>query len=288
MVMTRSERWTVDGGRWHVRITGDGPLVVLLHGWPQTGYAWRRVVPQLAGRYTVMVPDLRGCGDSDRPDAGYDKAAVGAGVAALIEQADAGPARMAGHDWGGAVGYLVAAARPELVTHFAAVETILPGFGLAELADVRRGSQDAWWMSFCAAADMPEMLVAGRERRFLAYFYREHAYDPTAIGAADLDEYARAYAAPGAMRAGFNYYRTLAEDEIAFQALPPPSCPVLCIGGRQRLGELVAASVRQAAPHCTSTIIDRCGHYPAEEQPRELADLLVAFFEQPSGQEWGL
>jgi pimeloyl-ACP methyl ester carboxylesterase len=263
----------------HVRIAGGGPLVVLLHGWPQTSYAWRRLIPLLVGRYTVVAPDLRGCGDSDRPDNGYDKAAVAADIAALIEHASLGAARVAGHDWGGAVGYLLAATYPNLVSHFAAVETVLPGFGLAELADVRHGQQDAWWMSFCAAADMPEMLVAGREREFLAYFYSQHAYNPTAIGANDVDEYVRCYAAAGAMRAGFNYYRTLVADEAAFKALPQVTCPVLCIGGKQRLGELVAASVRQASPHSTNALIDQCGHYPAEEQPVQLANMLMTFFD---------
>lgn len=153
MTTTRSERWTVNGTRLHVRLAGSGPLVVLLHGWPQTSYAWRHLLPLSTGRYTVAAPDMRGCGDSDRPDTGYDKQTIATDIAGLIEQMDVGPARVAGHDWGGAVGYLLAAAHPHLVTHFAAIETVLPGFGLAELADVRHGALDAWWMSFAAAAE---------------------------------------------------------------------------------------------------------------------------------------
>jgi pimeloyl-ACP methyl ester carboxylesterase len=238
-------------------------------------------MPLLTDRYTVAAPDMRGCGDSDRPDIGYDKQTIATDIAGLIEQMDLGPAGVAGHDWGGAIGYLLAAAHPHLVTHFAAIETVLPGFGLAELADLRHGAQDAWWMSFAAAADMPEMLVAGREREFLAYFYSQHSYDPTAINDADLAEYTRCYTAPGAMRAGFNYYRTLAADEAAFRALPEATCPITSIGGQQRLGDLVAESIRQVAPHSDSAIIERCGHYPAEEQPSKLAELLIEFFGRP-------
>ncbi len=123
-----------------------------------------------------------------------------------------GRARVAGHDWGGAVGYLLAAAHPGLVSHYAAIETVLPGFGLEELADISQGQRQAWWMNLGSIREVPEWLVSGREREFLSYFYRQHAYDPTAIGAADLDEYTRCYASPGAMRSGFNYYRTLAEE----------------------------------------------------------------------------
>jgi len=283
MTTIRSERWTVNGTRLHARLAGSGPLVVLLHGWPQTSYAWRHLMPLLWDSYTVVAPDMRGCGDSDRPDTGYDKLTIATEIGALIEQLDLGTARVAGHDWGGAVGYLLAASNPHLVSHFAAIETVLPGFGLAELADVRHGAQDAWWMSFAAAADIPEMLVAGRERDFLSYFYSQHAYDPTAINDADLAECTRCYTAPGAMRAGFNYYRTLAADEAAFRSSPKPSCQITSIGGRQRLGDLVAASVRQVAPRSESAVIERCGHYPAEEQPTELAALLIEFFAR-SGQ----
>jgi pimeloyl-ACP methyl ester carboxylesterase len=193
----RSERMTVNGISMHLRTAGDGPLVVLLHGWPETSYAWRRVVPELAAQYTTVAVDMRGCGDSDRPEGGYDKRTVAADVAALIDQLGLGQARVAGHDWGGAVGYYLTAAYPGLVSHFAAIETVLPGFGLADLADISLGQQHAWWMSLATMLDVPEWLLAGREREFLAYFYRQHAYSPGAIGPADLDEYARCYCAPG-------------------------------------------------------------------------------------------
>lgn len=276
----RSERLTVNGVKLHVRMAGEGPLVVLLHGWPQTSYAWRRVVPLLADRYRVAAVDLRGCGDSDRPTTGYDKHTVAADVAAAIEQLG-GPARVAGHDWGGAVGYVLAAGRPQLVSHYAAVETVLPGYGLVELADISRGQQHAWWMSFCTIRDVPEQLVAGREREFLSYFYSEHAYSPTAIGPHDVDEYTRCYSAPGAMRAGFEYYRSLDEDTEGLAALPPPDCPLLAIGGKQRLGDLVADSLRLHGADPRSLVLDRCGHYPAEEQPAQLAAALIDFFATP-------
>ncbi len=278
----RSERMTVNGISLHLRTAGDGPLVLLLHGWPETSYAWRRVIPALAAQYTTVAVDMRGCGDSDRPEGGYDKRTVAADMAALIDQLGLGQARVAGHDWGGAVGYYLTAAYPGLVSHFAAIETVLPGFGLAELADISLGQQHAWWMSLATMLDVPEWLLAGREREFLAYFYRQHAYSPGAIGPADLDEYARCYSAPGAMRAGFGYYRTLADDVRDFGDLPVPGCPVLSVGGRQRLGGLVAASIRQVAPHSEEVIIERCGHYPAEEQPAVLGDTLRRFFTSPS------
>lgn len=281
----RSERMTVNGITLHMRIAGDGPLAVLLHGWPETCYAWRRVVPRLSDQYTTVAVDMRGCGDSQRPAGGYDKRTVAADVAALVDQLGLGQARVAGHDWGGAVGYLLAAAYPHLVSHYAAIETVLPGFGLEELADISNGQQQAWWMSLGSILEVPEWLVAGREREFLSYFYRQHAYDPTAIGPGDLEEYTRCYASPGGMRSGFSYYRTLAEDTQSFRQLPSPACPVLSIGGRQRLGELVAASIRQCAPHTQEAIIERCGHYPAEEQPAELAGLLRRFFALPSPHE---
>ena len=268
----------------HYVSAGQGPPVVLLHGWPQTWWEWRHIIPALAPHYTVIAPDLRGLGDSSRPLGGYDKRTVADDVWRLVSQTLGHQRfRLVGHDWGGPTAFALAADHPDAVQQLAIVDVVIPGCG----GDFSQGGR-RWHHQFHITPDLPEALVQGRERLYLRWFYQTFAYFPGAIGEADLDEYVRTYSQPGAMRAGFAYYRAIAEDAKANAAqlatgfrLP---MPVLAVGGANSYphargrGREVEESLRRVARDVTGAVIPDCGHFVPEEQPTAFNRLLLEFF----------
>jgi pimeloyl-ACP methyl ester carboxylesterase len=263
----------------HYVVAGSGVPVVLLHGWPQTWYEWRHVMAPLAERHTVIAPDLRGLGDSSRPLGGYDKKTLAQDVWRLVGET-LGHRRffLVGHDWGGPTAYALAAAHPEAVVRLAILDVVIPGDG----GDFSQGGR-RWHHAFHLTPDLPEALIAGRERIYLSWFYRTFGARPDAIGEDDVDEYLRTYAQPGAMRAGLSYYRALPQDAadnreiVARFKLPMPVLAVGGAGGRGR-GAEPAESLRRVATDVRGEIISDCGHWIPEEQPAHLARLLREFF----------
>jgi pimeloyl-ACP methyl ester carboxylesterase len=218
----------------HYVTAGSGPPLVLIHGWPQTWFEWMRVMPALAERYTVIAPDMRGLGDSSRPLTGYDKQTVARDIWQVVN-GKLGHDRffLAGHDWGGPTAYALATQHPEAVRRLAIVDVVIPGDG----GDFSQGGR-RWHHQFHMTPDLPEALTQGREDVYLRWFYREFAYLPTAIGEEEIQEYLRTYRQPGAMRAGFSYYRALPQDpannrEISARMkleMPPPTCAAWSCG----------------------------------------------------------
>lgn len=262
----------------------EKPPLVLLHGWPQTWYEWRHMMPALSQRFTVIAPDMRGLGDSSRPLAGYDKRTVANDIWRLMtENLGHKTFHVAGHDWGGPTAYALAASHPEAVTRLAIIDVVIPGDG----GDFSQGGR-RWHHQFHMTPDLPEALVQGRERIYLKWFYDTFAYRPGSLDDAALDEFTRTYSQPGALRAGFAFYRALPEDAKANAAqlatgfrLP---MPVLAVGGgvsyphgRGR-GPDVEASLRRVAGNVTGHVIPKCGHFVPEEAPEELTRLMLDFF----------
>jgi pimeloyl-ACP methyl ester carboxylesterase len=265
----------------HYVTAGSGFPIVLLHGWPETWWEWRHLIPHLTGDYRVIAPDLRGLGDSSRPVRGYDKKTVAGDVAELLtEHLGVKSFHLVGHDWGGPTAFALAAAHPEAVQSLTIIDVTLPGIG----PDISQGGR-RWHHAFHMTPDLPEALVTGRERAYLAWFYREFCYRPNAITDADLDEYLRTYTQPGALRAGFAYYRNLPRDKADNRALLDSGfrlrMPVLAIGGarteaRGRAQE-PAESLKAIAGNVTGRVVAESGHFVPEEQPDELARQLDEF-----------
>ena len=155
---------------------GEGDPIVLLHGFPQSWYEWWHIIHQLiANNYTVIAPDLRGLGDSERPETGYDKKTVAEDIYQLVKKLGYSKIYLVAHDWGAAVAYSYAAAHPEDVNKMVILDIILPGFGLEEAANF--SPNGLWHLSFHAVRDLPEKLIDGKEDIYLNWFYDHYSYN---------------------------------------------------------------------------------------------------------------
>lgn len=265
----------LDGVRLHYVIGGQGEPIVLLHGWPETWYEWRKIMPILAQHYTVIAPDLPGLGDSSAPTAGYDKRSIAEVIHQLVTHLGFEHINLVGHDIGGMVAYAYAATHPETIQRLVLAELLLPGFGLEDRMDVAKGG--FWHFGFHMAREIPELLTAGREREYLsALVYR------TDVEADAIEEYVRHYATPGGMHRGFEYYRTLLKDGEQNRALAKSKLlmPVLVLtGGHSPIGEdPLLKGVQTVAVNVQNHIIENSGHWLAEEQPESLSRQLLTFF----------
>jgi pimeloyl-ACP methyl ester carboxylesterase len=225
-----------------------GPPIVLLHGWPQTSRAWRRVVPLLSSKFDVVVPDLPGFGDTSKPESGFDKKTISRRLRDFVQALGVSRIALAGHDLGGHVAYAYAAQWAEEVSHLIFIESSLPSFGQEESMDVSKGG--SWHFGFNMAGDISEELVRGREYLFVDYFMRREMvglFDANAVSATDIEHYARALARPGALRSSFSYYHTLPidrSDNRAWGETPLPM-PVLAVGANWGYGAASAQTIRR-------------------------------------------
>ena len=265
--------------RLHYVTAGQGFPVVLLHGWPQSWYEWRHVMKDLARDYMVIAPDLRGLGDSSRPLDGYDKKTIGNDIWRLLQRLGIGSFYLVGHDWGGPTAYAIAAAHPDAVKKLVILDVAIPGDGSANISQGGR----RWHHAFHQTADLPEALVAGREDIYFGWFYRNYGHRPDAIPEADIAEYLRVYRQPGALRAGFSYYRAIPQDTADNEAIAARfrlPMPVLALGGDSGWGRRmeVVESLRRLADDVQGGVIADCGHWMPEEQPEELLRRMRSFF----------
>jgi len=268
---------TTNGIRLHYLAAGSGAPLVLLHGWPVSSAMWRRVIPALATKHAVIAPDLRGAGYSDKPASGYDKATMAKDVQALM--AGLGHKRYAviGHDIGGMVGYALAAQFRAEVEKLVIIDMPLPGI---DPWDKMQGAPALWHFGFHAQRDLAEALIAGRERLYLESFVRTRAWNPAAVSDSEIDAYARLMAQPGALRAGLEWYRTIAEDAAAAKgyAAEKLACPTLGIGG-DRLGPVLKGIMATIATSANAVTIVNCGHWVVEERPAEFLAVVKAFLD---------
>jgi pimeloyl-ACP methyl ester carboxylesterase len=274
----RTQDTPTNGTTLHVRIGGQGPAVLLLHGYGETGDMWAPLAAVLARDRTVVAPDLRGMGLSSRPEGGYDKKTQGQDVAGVLDALGIDRADLVTHDIGNMVGYAFAAQHPHRVARFVLMDAPLPGIGPWE--EVLK-SPLLWHFRF-GGPDM-ERLVAGRERIYLDRFWNEFSADPRRFGEASREHYARLYARPGAMRAGFAQFAAFdqdARDNQAFLAEGKLTMPVLAVGGEASFGPTMAVVMRAAATDVQELVIPDSGHWLMEEQPEATVAAVRAFLDR--------
>lgn len=263
----------------HYVTAGQGEPIILLHGWPQTWYAWRHLIPLLATKYQVIAPDLRGMGDSDKPVIGYDKQTLSEDIYSLVKQLQLDPPVLVGHDFGAAVAYAYASSYPQEVRGLVMLEMLLPGFGLEQMLNFTE-QENLWHLSFHCMLDLPELLIHGREADYLMWLFRRYAYNPDAIEPSAILEYVSRYRSPGVLRASLMYFRTLFEDARRNQSVAaqtPLIMPILALDGADSLGEKTWQCMQQVAKNVHGGSFAQCGHWVAEEQPAALYEQLDHF-----------
>jgi len=237
-----TERFTkVNGVRLRYLIGGQESAVVLLHGYAETGHMWRPIMPSLAERHTVVVPDLRGAGGSAKPASGYDKKTMAVDIHELTRSLKFDRVSIVGHDIGLMVAYAYAAQFPQTAARVILMDAFLPGIGDWKHVWLLR---DLWHFHF--HGEVPLALVKGRERIYLEHFWNDFAADrKRSVPEVDRRLYARAYAQPGAMRAGFEYFRNFERDAEDFAKLgrTPLSMPMLVLSGEKAGGTFLIEPV---------------------------------------------
>ena len=269
----------VNGTKLHYVTAGtEGAPVLLVHGFPETWWTFRKLIPLLASSHRICAVDLRGFGDSDNGQGAYDSKTSSEDLHLLIEELNVGPVHLTGQDISGATVFRLAATHPEDVRSFTAIEMGLPGFGLEKLADVTHGG--TWHIGVLAAPGIPAMLLAGREREFLGQFaFPAMSATPGAITDTDIDEFVRTYSRPDGWRGATGLYQSMLQegDEIAtLVAGHKLSIPVLAIGAGG--GELTCATMRQVSSDPVQQVtLEGVGHYAALEAPEQVAHALLDF-----------
>jgi pimeloyl-ACP methyl ester carboxylesterase len=267
----------VNGVRLHYLIAGQGDPVVLLHGYAETGHMWRPLMQQLASTHTVIAPDLRGAGQSSTPADGYTKAAMAQDIHALVRKLGYERIRIVGHDIGLMVAYAYAAQFPSEVDRIALMDAFLPGVGNWRDVWLMR---DLWHFHFYGKT--PLALVHGRERIYFEHFWNDFAADPKhSVPERDRRIYAKAYARPGGMRAGFEYFRAFEQDAKDFARLAltplPSSMPMLVLTGEKASGEFLIQQGRLVASNVEGVVVRGSGHWLMEEAPDQVIPKLVEF-----------
>jgi len=249
--------------------------VVLLHGYAETSHMWRPIMPSLAERHTVVVPDLRGAGGSAKPQSGYDKKTMATDIRELTSWLKLDRVRIVGHDIGLMVAYAYAAQFPEAAERVVLMDAFLPGIGNWKDVWLLR---DLWHFHFYG--EVPLALVKGRERIYLEHFWNDFAADRKhSVPEADRRLYARAYAQPGAMRAGFEYFRNFERDAVDFARMGSTrlSMPMLVLSGEKAGGTFLIEQAKLVASDVRGQVVPGVGHWLMEEAPKTVIPAITNF-----------
>lgn len=265
----------VNGVRLRYLIGGKGTAVVLLHGYAETSHMWDPIMPLLAERHTVIVPDLRGAGGSSKPESGYDKKNMAMDIHELITSLGLGRISIVGHDIGLMVAYAYAVQFPQATDRVVLMDAFLPGIGNWKDVWLLR---DLWHFHFYG--DVPLALVKGRERIYLEHFWNDFAADPKrSVSEANRRIYARAYAQPGGMRAGFEYFRNFERDAEDFAKMGATrlSMPFLVLSGEKAGGAFLIEQTKLVASDVNGQVVQGSGHWLMEEAPQKVIPAIVDF-----------
>lgn len=263
----------VDGGQ------GER-TVVLIPGWPQTWYVWRKVMPELAKSYHVIAVDTRGMGASSRPEGGYDTQTAAGDISALMTKLGITRYSVIAHDVGMWIAYPLAAQHGQAVEKLVVTEALIPGVTpTPPMLLPPKVNAGLTQFMFNQLPDLPEFLVAGREDAYLRWVVGHLAYRPDRVA---VDEYVRSYSVPGAMKAGFEYYRAIPLTMQQNQELKKSklTMPVLAIGGVVGAGETTIETMKLVSDNVKGAIIEQCGHYTPEECPEAFLKLVKSFLGQ--------
>ena len=264
-----------NGVRLHYLAAGKGDPVVLLHGYAQNSHMWRPLIAELAKTNMVIAPDLRGFGQSAKPEGGYDKKTMAQDIHALVVALGLGKVRLAGHDIGLMVAYAYAAQYPAEIERIVLMDAFLPGVGDWHNVWLLR---DLWHFHFYGKT--PLALVEGRERIYFEHFWNDFAADPDhSVSEADRRFYARVLRPAGCharrlrsvprLRTGWQGFRGLRQNEIAM--------PMLVLSGEKASGDFLIVQGRLVADNVEGVLVKGSGHWLIDEAPDQVIPKLVEF-----------
>ena len=269
----------------HYRVAGEGPTVLLIHGWPQHSLMWHTVAPLLVDEgYRVVAADQRGAGASDIPPSGYDKTTMAGDMVAVLDEVGAERAHVFGYDLGAGTAAALARDHPDRVDRLIVAEFGLPGFGYEEQMAPRPDwtVKSNWHLSLFTVPDAALWLMDGREDEMLDWFFGHIAYQGTsAVSDAHFERYLRNVRQPGALRAGIAYYAAVwqdAEDNAPLEG-SPLSMPILAMGGEASSGPAMEQIWSPVTTDLRTYVIPRTGHWIGDENPQAVAERVAAFLE---------
>lgn len=274
----------VDGVRIHHWVAGpeNGPVLLLIHGYPEISIAWRRTIePLVAQGFRLVIPDLRGAGGSARPAGGYDKKTMAGDLAGVLDSLGVNhPVNVVGHDIGAMVAYAFARRFPERTERLAILASPVPGTDVFDEAS--RDGTKVWHYYFHQAPDLPEALTQGREALYLERYYHDMAVAPYSIDNETFETYVRFYSQPGGMRAGFEFYRAFPRDGADNRRWQGEqgrlTMPVLALAGSSsRYAKLLEPMMREVAENVSFVPVPGAGHWLPEENPEVVTKALIAF-----------
>jgi len=275
----------VDAGsiRFHTVSGGQGFPVLLMAGFPQSWYAWRRIMPLLCDHFHVVAIDLPGQGDSDKPIDGYDTRTTGDRVHTLARALGFDRYHIGSHDIGSWVAYPYAARFSDEVGRLVMLDANIPGVTLKPIVEVGPHNWKSWHFFFHPVADLPEILISGRERSYIEWFLQNKTFNPAGtFSQYDIDEYERVYKQPGNLRGALAYYRAVFEDIEQNKSLSNKKIetPILALGGDVGMSPDILEEMKPLASQIEGGVIRNCGHYMPEEQPEEIGARMIDFFQQ--------
>jgi pimeloyl-ACP methyl ester carboxylesterase len=256
------EQVQLDGVKLNVYKGGTGEPLLLIHGYAQSALMWAPLMTQLKNKFTIIVPDLRGTGQSEAPAGGYDKVSMAGDMKNLLAHYNISKARVVGHDIGLMVAYAFAAKYPEMTEKLVLMDAFIPGVGSGEAF---YNSPDIWHFRFHGS--YPEQLVQGREKIFFNSLWEGFSARPGTFPEAAKNQYTAEYSRPGRMAAAWNFFKTIPQDAIVNKELAKTKLqmPVLAMGGEKSGGQSLVDSVKTAAVSVQGKVVLDCGHWMLEE-----------------------
>ena len=269
-----------DGIRFHIVEAGRGPAIALVAGFPQSCYAWRKLMPLLAEQFRVIAIDLPGQGDSDKPIVGYDTETTAARVHALMSALDVQRYVYVGHDIGSWVGFPYAHQYAQHLRGLVLLDGNIPGVTLRPTITLGPDNWRNWHFLFNPIPDLPEALLQDRERILIEWFFRQKTANyVSTFSKEDIEEYERVYSMPGGMRGMLGYYRAVLQDMAQNRLLMDRKIevPLLALGGDVGSAPDLFECMTPLGVDVRGGVIANSGHYIPEEQPAALATEIVRF-----------
>ncbi len=279
------EQRLVNGVNLHCAIAGEGPLIILLHGFPEFWYSWRHQIPELAKHFTVVAPDMRGYNDSDKPVQVEDYAVpkLVEDVVQLIHSFGHEQAVVAGHDWGAAVAWEVALTRPEVVDKLIILNVPHPRIFIQNLITNPRQMLRSWYTAFFQLPWLPEQVIKADNYRFIEQAFRGMAVHKQQFSDQDIAQYKLAISKPRALTSAINYYRAAARYGLFSMSGSGPivTQPTLVIWGEQdtALGKELNVGLERYVPDLTLHFIPDASHWVQQDCPELVTQYMLKFLQ---------